>query len=291
LFSISLIIPTLNAANELPALITAIAKQTIAPDEIFVVDSSSDDNTVSIARQYDSVQVLHVDRNCFNHGTTRHKALLKSKGDLILFLTQDALPLSDRYIENLVRPFSDKTVALTSGRQIAKDSSRRFEQLVRTFNYPSISCVRSQKDLSTLGIKTFFASDVCSAYRRSAYLQCGGFERPCNTNEDMLMAAAFIHDGWKVAYAADAEVSHSHDYTFAQQYNRNKEIGFFLEKHASQLVCGSELAEGKRLSKYVVSSLLRERNLSEICVFSLDCLARITGNRRGRFLAKKESFH
>ena len=47
----SLIIPTLNAQAQLPALIDALRAQTVAPQEILVVDSQSEDGTAQTARQ------------------------------------------------------------------------------------------------------------------------------------------------------------------------------------------------------------------------------------------------
>ena len=90
-----------------------------------------------------------------------------------------------------------------------------------------------KKDLSKYGIKTFFASDVCSCYRRDAYLDCGGFDR-VNTNEDMLMASRFVAAGCKVAYEPKAEVYHSHNLTPKEQYARNRAVGRFLEEHVER---------------------------------------------------------
>ncbi len=181
----------------------------------------------------------------------------------------------------------DPDIALVSGRQLPKADARRFEQLVRSFNYPDSPSVRSKKDLEKCGIKTFFASDSCSAYRRTAYLDCGGFER-VNTNEDMLMAARFVASGLKVAYEPSAEVYHSHNLTPSQQFARNRAVGMFLESHADDLMHASEIGEGGRLVKAVSSELLREGRLGELFAFGVDCCARLFGNRAGRRAGRKE---
>ena len=49
--SISVIIPTLNAEKELPALLEALREQSLRADEILVVDSESTDRTVSVAEE------------------------------------------------------------------------------------------------------------------------------------------------------------------------------------------------------------------------------------------------
>lgn len=285
---ISVIIPTLNAEHDIEGLLTVLGRQSIQPIETLVVDSASEDRTIELIQKHKGVRLLQIDRQDFNHGGTRDLALRESRGDFVCFLTQDALPVSDDYLELLVAPMvDDSEIALVSGRQLPKADARRFEQLVRGFNYPDSSSVRSKRDLKKYGIKTFFASDTCSAYRRTAYLECGGFEH-VNTNEDMLMAAKFIASGMKVAYEPRAEVYHSHNLTPSQQFARNRAVGFFLETHADDLMQASEIGEGGRLVKAVSSQLLREGNLVEFIAFGVDCCARLLGNRAGRRAARKE---
>lgn len=287
--SISLVIPTLNAEHEIGALIETLLEQSLVPGEIIVVDSSSDDGTVEAASSYGEVRVDVIRREDFDHGLTRDRALRNSAGDVVCFMTQDAVPANERFVERLVAPIlADPSVVISSGRQLPKKDARRFEQLVRAFNYADRSSVRSKDDILALGIKAYFATDVCAAYRRSAYLELGGFERT-DMSEDMLMAAKAVNAGWKVAYAADAEVYHSHNLTLRQQYERNRAIGRFLERNAGLLSCASEVGEGGRLARNVASTLLREGNLSELLAFGTDCAARLLGNRIGRMQARKES--
>lgn len=285
--AISLVVPTLNAGAEIDGLFDALDRQTVEIDDVLVVDSSSDDGTIEMAKRR-GARTVSVPRSDFDHGGTRHEALTMTSGDLVLFLTQDALPADRFYVERLVEPFGDEEVAMASGRQIPKPDARRFEQLVRGFNYPEEANVRSLKDVEALGIKAFFASDACSAYRRSAYEACGGFPRPCNTNEDMLMAARFIKSGRKVAYAADARVLHSHNLTPIEQFRRNREVGVFLERCKDDLLGANEIGEGTRLVKAVMSQLAAEREFRKCGAFCLDCAARVVGNRLGRARARRQ---
>lgn len=280
--TLSMVLPTLNGERELPALLDCLAGQTCPADEILVVDSASDDRTSEVARAYHGVRVIEIERSNFNHGLTRDLALRKTTGDYVAFLTQDALPADDCYLENLVAPLNaDPKVALVSGRQLPRNDARRFEQLVREFNYPEESHVRTLDDLPRLGIKTYFASDVCSCYRRSAYIEVGGFDE-VKTNEDMLMAARLLKAGYKVAYAADAKVVHSHNLTPVEQYRRNKAVGEFLAEYEEELAAPDEVGEGSRLAKSVLGTLLHEGRPGEAAAFAADCAARLAGNRAGR---------
>lgn len=286
--SLSVVIPTLNAVAEIGALLGLIEGQTLRPFEILVVDSSSDDGTAAEVARHPGVELVAIDRKDFNHGSTRDMALKHTSGDFVCFLTQDAVPASDEYLAMLVAPMlADEEIALVSGRQLPKADARRFEQLVRGFNYPDEPSVRGKEDLARYGIKTFFASDVCSCYRRSAYLACGGFDA-VNTNEDMLMAARLVAAGYRVAYEPTAEVYHSHNLTPREQYARNRAVGRFLEEHAGDLMHASEIGEGGRLVKEVSLRLLREGRPGELLAFGADCAARLLGNRKGRAEARRD---
>lgn len=292
--TVSVIIPTLNAGREIGPLLERLLSQTLVPLEILVVDSSSDDRTVEEVERVISsgsgsrVRLIGIERSSFDHGGTRRMAAGLTSGEFIMLLTQDAVPLNETFVERLVAPFSDERVAISTGRQVPKADAVRYEQLVREFNYPKESYVRSSADLERCGIKTYFTSDVCCAYRRSAYEELGGFPESCNTSEDMFLAIRAIEGGWSIAYAADAMVLHSHNLTFAQQYRRNREVGYFLQVQHAALDGISETGEGARLVKKVSARLLSEGRFWQLVRFFVDCSARLLGNRRGRAIAKKE---
>lgn len=286
---LSVVIPTLNGEKELSNLLKQLENQTRLADEIVIIDSASDDHTCEIATSYSGVRIIKIERSSFNHGLTRDLALRETIGEYVAFLTQDAVPANDRYLEKLAELLDkDPQVALVSGRQLPKEDARRFECLVRKFNYPDQSNVRTLNDLPRMGIKTYFASDVCSCYRRSAYFEVGGFDE-VNTNEDMLMAARLLKAGYKVAYAADAEVIHSHNLTPIQQYKRNREVGVFLAQYENELNVPDEIGEGSRLVKDIFNTLLHEGSFGEVIAFTFDCAARFIGNRAGRLSGHRKA--
>ena len=279
---ISVVIPTLNASGEIDRLLFLLENQTLKPLEILVVDSSSDDDTVDIAKFHDLAQVKVIKRSDFNHGLTRHWAFQETVGDYVLFMTQDAVPADGELLERIVAPMEkDPQICQVTGRQLPKPEARPFERLVREFNYPEQSNIRSMKDVDQLGIKAYFSSDVCCCYRRSAYLEVGGFGET-DMSEDMLMSITLLRAGYKIAYAADARVFHSHNYTPRQQFNRNRAVGRFLEQHKKSLNGVNEMGEGISLVRKVSESLLLKGHVIELVGFGVDCLARVIGNRVGR---------
>ncbi|RSX47235.1 glycosyltransferase [Bifidobacterium castoris] len=286
---VSVIIPTLNAGTMIGPLLTRLEQQHRVPDEIIVVDSSSDDDTVAEVRRHPNVHLTVIDRKDFNHGGTRDRALRASTGDYVLFLTQDALPKDDGYIERILQPFEDGRVALVYGRQLPREDANAAERLIRGYTYGPNSSVITQRDVHRLGINAFRASDVCAAYRRTAYLEVGGFENPVLTNEDMFIAARFLHADWKIVYEASAEVIHSHNFTFRQQYKRNYIQGVEIEKHRDILGNAPLTGEGLAMTTYTIGHLLKQGRLIAAGRFIIDCGFRYVGNRKGKFDAKREA--
>ena len=128
------------------------------------------------------------------------------------------------------------------------------EQYTRQFNYPEKSRVKWLADLPELGIKTYFCSNVCAMYRRELYLQLGGFVQKAIFNEDMIFAGELIQKGYGVAYAAEAKVVHSHNYSAIQQFHRNFDLAVSQADHPEVFAGIRSEGEGIRLVKKTAES-------------------------------------
>ena len=224
-----IIVPTLNAAKTAKLQLTKLHMQTQRSD-LLIIDSESKDDTVEIARSL-GVEVEPIKRSEFNHATTRNRAL-QYEADFYLFMTQDAIPFDNQLVENLLEQFVDPDVVVSYARQVPYEDADAIEKFARTTNYPEQSLVKSKDSLPTLGIKTFFCSNSCAMYQASYFKEQGGFTEGLIMNEDMAFAARAILEGKKVAYAADAKVWHSHNYTVSDLFNRYFDIGIFFKTNA-----------------------------------------------------------
>ncbi len=280
--SLSVVIPTLNAESSLNMLLTALESQSLRPDEILIIDSSSRDQTVKTAERHPNTRTLVIPKAQFNHGGTRDLGVKSTKGDFIVFMTQDAIPASETLLEKLTEPLREEKIIAAYARQLPKAEASAREKLVRSFNYPANSENHTLADLPEKGIKTFFLSDVCAAYRRKEYMELGGFKGDVMTNEDMFYAARAIRAGYTIAYAAEAEVYHSHDFSLKEQYERNRLQGYEIERHRELLGNASSTGEGLRMLKQVTGKLLKQGRILSTARLILDCGARYLGSRKGR---------
>ncbi len=223
------IIPVLNASAYLPTLIRALQKQKLSTD-ILIMDSSSDDDSVKIAKDL-GCEVVEIERSEFNHATTRNIAL-KYEADFYLFVTQDAVPVDEYLVQSLHEAFADTKVVAAYARQLPKKDADAIEKFARETNYPSSSTIKSKESLKEMGIKTFFCSNSCAMYRGEYFRQVGGFTEGLIMNEDMEYAGRAILADKKVAYVAEARVWHSHNFGMADVFKRYFDIGIFFRTNS-----------------------------------------------------------
>ena len=246
---ISLIIPTYNAQSYLPKLLTNLKEQSIE-FELVIIDSSSTDDTPNIAQEFVD-KFITIPKSEFDHGGTRTKAAKAASGDIVVFLTQDALPTDSNAIESIVKVFEDDTIGAAYGRQIAYEQTSHFGKHLRAFNYPETSHLRTLEDSKQYGMKTVFLSDSFAAYRVEALQTIDWIKDGLISSEDSYAGAKMLLANYTLAYVADAQVYHSHSYSILEEFRRYFDIGVFYNRQKwIQDRFGKAEGEGKR---YVIS--------------------------------------
>ena len=254
---ISIIIPTYNAEQYLPQLLKRLKIQTVT-FELIIIDSSSTDDTVNIARGY-TQNVIVIPQNEFDHGGTRTKAAKIARGEIFVFLTQDALPFDNKTIENIVTVFKDNSVAAAYGRQLSYEHTSLFGKHLREFNYTDTSYLRTIKDKEQYGIKTAFLSDSFAAYRKEALESIGWFKDGLILGEDSYAGAKMLLAGHALAYVSNAKVYHSHSYTITEEFKRYFDIGVFHQCESWILkTFGKPEGEGMKYIKSEFNYLLKQ---------------------------------
>ena len=112
------------------------------------------------------LEVHHLTKEEFDHGDTRNRGARYSRADYLLFMTDDAVPADEHLVEQLVAAFDQRgpegeSVIMAYARQLPDKDCPLAERYTRAFNYPDKSRLKTKADLKELGIKTFFASNVC----------------------------------------------------------------------------------------------------------------------------------
>jgi rhamnosyltransferase len=277
---VSVIIPTRNGGQYLGRLFKTLKEQTFRPVQILVVDSSSDGDTSSICKTF-GADLIQIGAETFDHGGTRNLAASRAIGDIMVFMTQDALFENNECLKNLISPLENPTIAASYGRQIPGEDANPVEAFVRSFNYPPTEVIKGIDDLPRLGVKTFFFSNACSGIKKRAYEEVGGFPDKTIMNEDMFLAAKLIMKGYKIAYQPHAIVYHSHNYPLMRQFKRYFDIGVFFSTNRWIYGLARAEREGIRYVKEEIRFLSSNREMKWIPYALADTAVRLFGYQMG----------
>lgn len=279
--SIDVVIPVCCPDERLLLILKRLRKQSRPVGKIYIIHTKFGDFPAA-AETLEDVVVKHIEPEEFDHGGTRDMGLRLSGAGIVVFMTQDAVPADRELIQRLVRPLLEQEdVGVSYARQLPARDCAPAERYTRRFNYPGDSRVKGKEDIGELGIKTFFCSDVCAAYRREIYDKMGGFTKKTIFNEDMVMAAHMVQAGYKVAYAADARVIHSHNYTGIQQFRRNFDLAVSQADHPEVFAGIRSEDEGVRMVKQTALYLLKSKRAHLIPVLVWQSGCKYAGYRLG----------
>jgi len=275
---VDVLIPVYKPGRRFSRLLQMLGQQTYKVNRIIVVNTEkrywNEDGYKSVS----GLEVHHIPKAEFDHGATRNMAAGYSKAEVMVFMTDDAVPYDKYLVQRLVEGLEEEgpggeDAAVAYARQMPDKGCHAIERYTRTFNYPPEGMVKTLKDLPRLGIKTYFASNACCAYRRDIFEKSGGFVDRAIFNEDMVYAAGVIKAGYAVAYAAKAKVVHSHNLTFAKQFRRNFDLAVSQTEHPEVFRGLKSEGEGIRLVKDTAAWLLRTGRfwLVPVLVISSGC--------------------
>lgn len=254
---VDVLIPVYRPDGKLTELLKRLKMQNYPIHRVILMNTEEKHFPAELTGIWDRVEVYHLAKEEFDHGGTRDRGVRMSTADLVVCMTQDAMPADETLIEELVKPFGDPEVWAAYARQLPNEDCREVEKYTRSFNYPEQSMVKTKEDLDRLGIKTFFCSNVCAAWRRKKYLELGGFVKHTIFNEDMILAGTMIKQGGKIAYCAKAKVIHSHNYSAFQQFHRNFDLAVSQTMHPEVFGGIRSESEGIKLVKKSLSYCIK----------------------------------
>lgn len=215
-----MIIPVKDGGNGLRRCLDALAAQRVDEDwELVVVDSGSRDDSVELARAAGArVEMIRPEE--FNHGATRNLGARLSRGDKLVFLSQDAYPADDRWLAQLTAPLdSEPELAGVYGRQLAHEDAHPPEAYFLDFVYGETPRVQRADHPGELSMETTLFSNVNSAVRRPVWEEMP-FVDDIVMSEDQEWAQRVLLKGWALRYEPEAAVRHSHPYTLRSAFQR-----------------------------------------------------------------------
>ena len=205
---VSIILPTLNGEHHLARLLPMIARQRFEGGfEIRAIDSDSSDRT----------------------------------RELLVFLSQDALPRDESFLAELVRAFDDPRVAGAYARILPHEADDPLTKRT-ALDAPEASDVAETRDLDRVGSLATLSpnerarfvvfNNVASAIRRSVFEKIPFPD--VAFGEDSAWAARALEAGHRIRFTPESVVLHAHRYDMRTAYERYRiDAAFQLEEHGN----------------------------------------------------------
>lgn len=244
----SVFIPTYNGGDLFKTVIAMVRRQRCPwPFEVIVIDSSSTDGTDDFCRKAPDINFQQIPQSEFSHGGTRNRGVELAQGEFVAFLTQDAMPVDDFWLYNLVSLLEAYPAAAGAfGRHVAWPDDPPFikRDLAENFRHFDAGPIAVSKNTDPQRWASgdtewrqflHFYSDNNSCLRRSVWER---IPLPViSYGEDQVWANQIIEAGYQKVYARAATVYHSHNYTYDAAFKRaEEEATFFKTRFGYELI-------------------------------------------------------
>jgi len=294
----SVIIPTKNPGPIFHKVLSAVLNQAVDFDyEVLVVDSGSTDGTVEYIGNLKNANLrLHcIEPSSFGHGRTRNMGIQMTTGQYAVLITHDAMPASENWLDALVSAADkDDSIAGVFGRHIAYPGASPFTKRELELHFsgfaadPVVSIEDPDRYARDQGYRQFlhFFSDNNALVRRSVWETLPYPD--VDFAEDQIWARKIVEAGFKKAYAHEAVVFHSHDYSLVERLQRSFDESYAFYRLFGYVLCAdlksmlrSWVALSVRDLSYVRSESLRNFSFIDIVRMPFDNLMRLMGHYLG----------
>jgi glycosyltransferase involved in cell wall biosynthesis len=215
----SIVIRAYNEEKHIGRLLEGIRHQTFKDVEVILVDSGSADETVSVAESF-GARIVHIRPDEFTFGRSLNYGIKSATRELIVIASAHVYPVYPDWLETLLRPFEEQSVALTYGKQRGPDFAKFSEQQIFHQWYPDAGKPKQE---------TAFCNNANAAIRKSLW-EKNPYDETLTGLEDLAWAKWATQQGHAIAYVAEAEIIHVHNETPHGVYNRYRREAMALRK-------------------------------------------------------------
>jgi len=205
----SIIIRAFNEEKHIGRLLDGISQQTVKNRQVILVDSGSTDGTVQIAHEK-GAEIVHIDPREFTFGRSLNMGMAKVDADIAVIASAHVYPVYPDWIEKLLTPFSDPSIALAYGKQRGAASSLFSEKQIFMHWYGEQSAIPQTHP---------FCNNANAAIRHNLWQQ-RSYDENLPGLEDLEWAQWAMDQQYKIAYVSEAEVIHVHNESWHGIHNR-----------------------------------------------------------------------
>ena len=198
------------------ALIGATLRAVHAQDytggfELIHIDSGSTDGTVEIIKSFRPAKLIEIRAGDYVPGVVLNRGMREAKSEWVVFLNSDCEPTDGHWLTELVQAAqASARTGAAYGRQTPRPDCRA----VYAHDYER--CFGKNRESRKWD---HFFSMASSIVCRSVWEQ-EPFREDLQYSEDDEWSRRLVSKGFRVAYAEDSWVFHSHNYTLRQAFRR-----------------------------------------------------------------------
>lgn len=245
--SVSVIIPAYNAGVRLNETLDRLEKQRFDGKlEIVIVDSGSTDETLSICKDH-GVKLISIEHSQFSHSYARNLGAANAEGNILVFMTQDAMPDSRNWLKTLMQPvISERIAAVSCGEacpettdiyyRIAAASHRRFLGIERN---DRIGSWQEGMDSRTLRINASL-NDITVLISRELFDK---YQYRYDYAEDLDLGTRLLKGGYRIKLLSGVRTVHGHDRPAGYYFKRG-----FVEARSLKKILKEEGTGREKLS-------------------------------------------
>ena len=124
-YTVDVIIPTYRSDEKLNQLLAMLHRQTVKPNRVIILHTEEFEGQEQPLPELSesNITVVPIDKASFDHGGTRKYGASLSDADIIMFMTQDAVPADELLIEKLLESYQDPWVSASYARQLPDENT------------------------------------------------------------------------------------------------------------------------------------------------------------------------
>jgi len=237
---VSVVVPIYNAGETLALCLEGLSGLRYDNYEVFLVDNSSTDNSLDIAKRYSSQNPDKFKCITENHqgpSYARNTGAKKATGEILAFTDADCIPDAD-WLNTIVQPFEKDEIGAVAGRVTGFELTTtldKFHCLFTLRGFPN-----SQTHSEFLLVRGGFPT-ANLAVRKGLFDAIGGFDITMKIySEDYDLCARIYQAKFKIRYIANALVSHRHRNTYTGTWKQSFGFGrghtVLLKRHLPNLI-------------------------------------------------------
>ncbi len=270
---VSIIVPTLNEAQNLPQCLESLLNLNYPNKEILVVDGGSSDNTRQIALQYE-VQLLtyeHLPKDWVGKSYACHLGYQASKGEVLLFTDADTVHAPESLNITITKLFAENVTLLS---MIPYQKAEKWYEFLSGYYFFLAWLIRgSKKNLLNKEKKDFFAIGQYMLFQREKYESIGGHKAIYrNVVEDLALAKLVKEKKQRLTYIENQQLVSCRMYpdgfkSFYDGFRKSIWTGIEIVPIPKCIMAGLWIAFGLLTPVFLLNSIFIVKELSLSILF------------------------